>query len=248
MIIKAVLTGQSRGLGAALAGRLLERGIAVLGLARGRDAALALRFPETLRQVELDLADPAALAAWLVNSDLPTYLADAQTVLLINNAGTLQPVGPLPAQDPAAIARAVSLNIAAPLMLSAALAAWATGRPGLDLRIVHISSGAGRNAYPGWSLYGATKAALDHHARAAALDATPGLRICSLAPGVVDTDMQAEIRASRIEDFPMRSRFEALKREGGLLSPSACAERLLTHLLGEHFGRSPVADLRELAD
>lgn len=72
--------------------------------------------------------------------------------------------GSLADQDAAAVACAVSVNVAAPLMMSAALASQCADSA--DKRIVHISSVASRNAYPGWSVYCATKAALDQHARA----------------------------------------------------------------------------------
>jgi hypothetical protein len=243
-MIKAIVTGHTRGLGAAIAAKLLGRGIAVLGLARAHHPDLASRHPELLEQVGIDLADSAALAQWISGGALDAWLSDAGTALLVNNAGVVQPIGPLQTQDVATVASAIALNVAAPLMLSAAFAARC--RKGTDCRILNVSSGAGRNAYPGWSVYCATKAALDHHARAVVLDKSPGVRICSLAPGVIDTDMQAEIRSTGVERFPMRERFEAMKREGALASAEDCAGRIVDHLLGDAFGAVPVADLREL--
>lgn len=243
-MIKAILTGHTRGLGAALAENLLARGIAVLGIARKQNALLGKRFPGALEQAELDLSDSGALAGWLAGGTLARFIEGAGIVVLINNAGMLQPVGPLAGQDVKAIAQAVALNVAAPMMLAGAVAAAAAGAA--DTRIVHVSSGAGRNAVPGWSIYGATKAALDHHARSAALDRAPRLRICSLAPGVIDTDMQAQIRASTLEQFPLREKFDALKRQGSLSKPADCAQRLVDYLLSDQFGQLPVADLREL--
>jgi benzil reductase ((S)-benzoin forming) len=103
--------------------------------------------------------------------------------------------------------------------------------------------GISRNAHVGlFKRYPTT-----HHARAVALDQTPGVRICSLAPGVIDTDMQAEIRATSLEQFPLRERFEGLKRDGQLSSPTDCATRLVNYLLSDAFGNVPVADLREVA-
>jgi benzil reductase ((S)-benzoin forming) len=242
---KAILTGHTKGLGAALAAELMGRGIAVLGLARGSAADLAARFPQALVQVELDLADSAALAAWLAGGALTDWIAGAESVLLINNAGTVQPVGPLASQDPAAIARAVALNVAAPMMLASAVAAARGLRT--ETRIVHVSSGAGRSPYPGWSVYCATKAALDQHARAVALDQDVNLRICSLAPGVVDTGMQAEIRATPLERFPLRQRFDELKRAGELADPAQCARQFVDFVLDQHFGKSPIEDLRTVS-
>ena len=234
--VKAVLTGHSRGLGAAIAAELAGRGIPVLALARQQGAAT-----QGVTQVALDLSDTAALCAWLAGGTLKSYLADADTALLINTAGMLQPVGPLTGHDPAEIARAIGLNVATPLMLAAAVAALDVA----ERRVLHVSSGAGRNAYPGWAVYCASKAALDHHARAAALDQVDGLRIVSLAPGVIDTDMQAQIRATDVEQFPLREQFQALKANGALASPEDCAERLVAFALSPGFGAAAVADLRD---
>jgi NAD(P)-dependent dehydrogenase (short-subunit alcohol dehydrogenase family) len=243
-MMKAILTGHTRGLGASIAENLLSRNIAVLGVSRNRNAELEKQYPSLLEQAELDLSHPEAVAHWLAGDSLHRFLSGCKTVLLINNAGIVQPVGPIESQDMSVIARAVNLNIAAPMMLASAVAA-ASPDAG-DRRILQVSSGAGRNAYPGWSVYGATKAALDHHARSVVLDQTPNLRICSLAPGVIDTDMQAEIRASTLEQFPLRERFETLKRDGNLSDPKDCARLLVDYLLSEQFGQVPVADLREI--
>ncbi|AMM14308.1 short-chain dehydrogenase [Burkholderia sp. PAMC 28687] len=240
--IKAILTGHTRGLGAALADTLIARGIAVLGVSRTRSAVHASGL---LKEVELDLADINALQTWIETGALKRFVDGAHTVVLINNAGMLQPVGPVEGQDVGAIGRSVSLNVAAPLMLSAAVAASAPSV--LDRRIVHISSGAARNAYPGWSIYCATKAALDHHARAVALDHNRALRIGSVAPGVIDTDMQAEIRGTGLDAFPLREKFDDLKRSGQLSTPADAARKVLDYALSDAFGETPVTDVRELA-
>ena len=237
----AIVTGHSRGLGAALVDALLAQGRPVLALARGARGGLDAR----LREVALDLADAAALQRWLAAGELDTFIAGHACVLLINNAGTLDPVGPLSRQDPAQVGAAIALNVAAPLQLSAALASRVLPRGG-ELRVLHVSSGAARNAYAGWSVYCASKAALDQHARAAALDGVPGLRIVSVAPGVIDTAMQAQIRATDAADFPQRERFEALHERGQLIAPADAAGRLLAYLQDDAFGAQPVVDLRDL--
>jgi benzil reductase ((S)-benzoin forming) len=242
--ICAIVTGHTRGLGAALADDLLARGIRVLGVGRG---SLAGRETTSFKQTVLDLADTPAVEQWLATDALRTFIGEADCVLLVNNAGTVEPIAPCGAQDAGAIARAIAVNVAAPLMFANALASPNAAKAEASRRIVHVSSGAARNAYAGWSIYCATKAALDHHARAVVLDAPRGVRICSVAPGVVDTGMQATIRSTAVERFPLRERFEQLKQDGKLSTPEAAARQLIDYALSDAFGSTPTTDVRELA-
>jgi len=243
-MIKAIVSGHSRGLGEAVAEVLLARGASVLGLARHGNERLAARFPGTFAQATVDLADATAIQRWLETGMLGDWLAGARQALLVNNAGTIAPMGPPALQDPNEVARALTLNVTAPLMLAAAFCA--AGSAVADRRILHVSSGAARKPYSGWSIYCASKAALDHHARAVVEDKVAGLRICSLAPGVLDTEMQAAIRATSLERFPLRDRFAEMQRAGGLVAADDCARRLTDYLLGDAFGTEPTADLRDL--
>ena len=254
LVTKAIVTGHTRGLGAALVDALRAQGIDVLGLARSRRAqtadadadadADAAALPGRFAQVELDLSDTDKLAQWLAGDTLANFLRGAERALLVNNAGTIGPIGPCGVQPPADIARAVALNVAAPLMLCGAFSAATADVP--DRRIAHVSSGAGRNPYAGWNIYCATKAALDHHARAAALDGERGLRVASVAPGVVDTEMQGQIRGADEARFPMRERFAEMKRSGQLASPEHAAAQFVAYLLSDAFGQTPTVDVRSI--
>jgi benzil reductase ((S)-benzoin forming) len=238
----AVVTGHSRGLGEAIASHLLARGIRVLGISRHCNPTLASRF-SALEELTVDLADSFALARWLSGDVLERFVNGSRYPLLINNAGMLQPIGPAETQDVEAVSRTVAVNVGAVLMFSAAFAQ--TTMRAEERRILLVSSGAGRKPHAGWSIYCATKAALDHYARCVDLDRSPRLLISSVAPGVVDTEMQAEIRASSDERFPERPRFVALHRDKALPTPEQTGGRLVEYLLSEQFGREPVFDLRD---
>ena len=242
--MSAVVTGHSRGLGAAIAEELLRRDIPVLGISRKSNPGLAERYP-ALRETQLDLASDGAVRRWLESGALADWLEGRTLAYLVNNAGLLEPIGPLESQDAVAVMRAVGVNVGAALALSAAFAR--ATESATDRRIMHISSGAARHAYAGWSVYCATKAALDHHARAVALDQTPGLRVASVAPGVIDTDMQAEVRASTPSAFPELPRFLDLKREGKLNATSTVATQAVALLLSDAFGAEPVTELPRTA-
>lgn len=238
----AIVTGHSRGIGEAIATHLLALGVRVLGVARHENAELAKRFPP-LQQVQLDVGEPSALTKWLASGALGRFLDGSETPLLINNAGVLQPIGPLPTQDITLVSSAVAVNVGAVLMLSAAFTQATSSAS--QRRILYVSSGAGRKPYAGWSVYCATKAAIDQHARCVELDRTPNLLISSVAPGVVDTEMQAEIRGSTDDRFPDRPRFVALHRDKALPTPEHTGGRLVAYLLSDVFGRESVFDLRD---
>ncbi len=100
----------------------------------------------------------------------------------------------------------------------------------------------------GSASYCAAKAGLDHLARALALEEAAkdrGARVVSLAPGVIDTDMQTQLRAADPALFPERGRFVDLKTGGQLDTPAQAAGRLLAYLDRPDFGAQAVADVRD---
>lgn len=244
MKTRAIVTGHSRGLGEAIAAALLDQYVDVLGLSRKETTHLGARDGAAFSQFSVDLSDPATLMGQDLVDHLTRFVTGAKRVLLVNNAGIVEPVGPLGTGGMESIIKAVTLNVAAPLALADLFQA-AAGQIG-DRRILHISSGAGRRGMAGWGVYCATKAALDNHARAVREDAVTGLRITSLAPGVIDTDMQASIRESTEERFPAIEQFKAMKAEGILASPMQAGTKIARYLLSDDFGSDPVTDLRSL--
>ena len=246
-----ILTGASRGMGAAIAEQLLVPGHRLLGISRRSNAALTQRALEAAAdcdQWEADLAEPASVAArlqaWLAALDANSFASAA----LINNAAALTRIGPIDSVDSADLAMAMRVGLEAPVLLTAAFLrateGWAAQR-----RVLNISSGLGRRAMAGQASYCAVKAGLDHFSRALALDEAQrpnGARVVSLAPGVIDTDMQAQLRSADAAGFPELANFQALKDKGQLTSPADAAARVLGYLRRSDFGANPVADVRDV--
>ena len=245
-----ILTGASRGMGLAMAEQLLHPEHRLLCLSRQVNPALTAKAADaacTLEQWPRDLSlgtqAAADLGDWLGQLG-PTGLASAT---LINNAGVIARIGPLSASDPAELAQALRVGLEAPLLLAAAFLR-ATESWRLPRKLLNISSGLGRRAMASQAAYCAAKAGMDHFTRCVALDeaAKPhGARVCSLAPGVIDTDMQVQLRAAHAADFPDQANFVQLKTQGLLSSPADAAARVLAWLARSDFGATPVADVRD---
>lgn len=221
----AVVTGASRGLGAGIAERLAQHGL-VLGLC-------ARHRPDTPAGAEravtdaVDVTDAAALRSFAGQVERELGPID----LWVNNAGVLEPTGPQRHHDPAAVDRALLVNIGGVANGTRAFTSATSAAPGRRRVLVNISSGAARSVYQGWSIYGATKAAVDHFTEIVAAE-EPDLVCHAVAPGVIDTDMQACIRAEDESDFPAVERFRDLHRTGAWNSPAWVADHLCGLLAG----------------
>ena len=242
-----ILTGGSRGMGLALARQLLDAGHHVISIARQTNAGLQASAGSALEQWTLDLSDGAAAAQQLRQWLQAQRAAPWASATLINNAGVIPAIAPLSASDPLELARALRVGLEAPMLLSAAFLG-ATEGWGVPRKVLNISSGLGRRPMAAQAPYCAAKAGLDHFSRCLALEEAAkdaGARICSLAPGVIDTDMQVQLRGADPAAFPDRQNFANLKTGGQLTSPADAATRVLAWLERADFGTNPVADVRE---
>lgn len=246
-----ILTGASRGLGAAMAEGLLSPSRQLVCVARSPNPALAAKARSGGAPLDYrlcDLADGAATAR--LADSLGAALRAARGVsrfVLINNAGTIEPIGRVQALAALPLAGALQLNLAAAMLLTATFLA-ATDASGVERRVLNISSGAARYPVAGWSAYCSAKAALDMFTRCIVAEQASrpnAARACSLAPGVVDTGMQATIRAADAADFPSVERFRALHRDGALGAPGEVAARILAYLGRDDFGEREIDDIRE---
>ena len=246
-----ILTGASRGLGAALAQLLLSDKHSLLCISRSSSDALAAHARARgapLEQWKVDLERSveagAMLEQWL-RSRKPDLYASAT---LINNAGVIPRIGPLRDIDGEDLSSALRVGLEAPMLLAAAFLR-ATATWGVPRRLLNISSGFGRRPIAAQAAYCATKAGIDHFTRCVALEEAlrpDGARVCSLAPGAVDTDMQTHMRDADAAGFPDHSKILELKASGKLSSPTAAAAGVLAYLARPDFGADPIADVRDI--
>lgn len=175
--------------------------------------------------------------------------ANYAKAVLINNAGVVMPVGPLDKVDRVKLAHNLTVNLTAPMILTSLFVAATRGRV-MQRTVINISSGAAKRPVRGWSSYCAAKAGLEMATRVAAMEAETdtGLSIYALAPGVIDTPMQEQIRKCSEEDFADVQRFHHLKIEGLLRSAHDVAADILRLEKNQAFKNGGLYDLRELTN
>lgn len=169
-------------------------------------------------------------------------------VTLINNAGTVSPIASADRSDPGEVDAAIRLNLLTPMWLTSGFIKTIEKRK-LSGRVINISSGAAHSAYAGWSTYCAAKAGLDHFTRCVGIeqsDRVNPVTVVSIAPGVIDTDMQSQIRGMNKQDFPMLDKFVNLKESGALESADRVASRLVAFLDDGALKHGGIYDLRDL--
>lgn len=257
-----IVTGASRGLGEALTALLLARPAAqVLGVARQTSPvlqAVAERHGSVLEQLQMDLQDAGdaaqRLGHWL-DVWLSRYSRDwgeaGGELCLINNAALLPSrIAPLSETEAGAIDTVLRVNLHAPMLLTAqflrSTRVWAEARA-VPRKVLNVSSGLARVTMESMVPYSAAKAGIDQFTRCLAMEEARkphGARVCALAPGVVDTGMQQQLRSTVAQDFPGAKGFQFLHTAGRLLSAEMAARMTLDLLDSPDFGIEPLAELR----
>lgn len=200
----ALITGASRGLGHALAHDLASRGWDLI--VDGRDAATLATATARLQAAASDDATVTSIVGDVADDSHRADLAatadqHGRLDLLVNNAGTLgpSPLPPLATVPLVAVREAFEINTVAPLALVQRLLPVLRHTPGT---VVNVSSDAAVEGYPGWGVYGPSKAALDHLGAILAAE-EPSLRVLTIDPGDMRTDMhQAAFPGEDISDRP----------------------------------------------
>ncbi len=188
-----LITGASRGLGAALAREWARRGAALLLTARGVESLNAVAkelgdITDVLAE-PIDVTDDRRMSAF-IDTAIATF---GRIDVLVNNASTLggSPMPRLEDLGASAFFEVIDVNVRAPLKMTQLVLPHMRERG--SGTIVNVTSDAAVNAYPGWGAYGASKAALEHASRILAAElADTGVRVVVLDPGNMDTQMHRD--------------------------------------------------------
>lgn len=215
-----IVTGASRGIGAAVTRAAAGAGMKVVLNARSKDALTALSNAlgdDNTAVVAGDVSEEETCRR-IVASALERF---GRIDALINNAGILEPVGTLDTISGDDWARSLRVNVLGPMLMSqAAIPALRQSRG----RVINISSGAAVKAIRGWSAYCTSKAALNHFNRMLAAE-FPEITSIAVSPGLTATDMQVMIRSEGRGRMPDEEyqRFVDAHERGELRTPEAVA-------------------------
>jgi len=216
----AFISGASRGIGATLAERFACAGMNLVLCSRTPPATAP---SESVLAASLDVRDEKALEALVSQAEERFGAID----LWINNAGVLEPIQPIRDVSLEDFREHLDINLSGVFVGSKSYVRHLR-RLGKGGVLINVSSGAAWYAYAGWGAYCAGKSGVERLSEVLAIEeAEIGLRVHSIAPGVVDTEMQSLIRASSVENFPDVERFQERKREGDFNSAGFVAEEFL---------------------
>jgi len=228
-----VITGTSRGIGEALARRILTEGDTVLGVARSQSDSIQ---SDNYHHLSFDLTEISKIDTIMEKVSGIFEKRDFDFVCLVNNASATEPVGPVEACPSNKITSHVEIGLLAPMVLTSRFIQRFKDEK-IRKKVAFMSSGAAFTAMPDESVYCTSKAGLHMFAQCVGKEQENkenGFEIVSVGPGMVDTSMQKAVRAKNNEEFAMAEFFKQAYKEGRLQDPAQVAEKIYT-ILGNRY-------------
>ena len=242
-----LVTGASKGIGLELSLSLASSGINVILLARDTPA-----LEQSRDMVQLTLASVSSIVCDLAdNQSIDTAIVELKNNFqkidgIVHNAGMISPIMPMSKAPSDAWAENIQVNLIGVQRLTKGI--YSLMQASEHCRVTTISSGASLRPLESWSSYCVAKAGQDMWARCLAEEGKKdGITAISIAPGIVNTDMQKEIRSADSEDFPSLSSFVGYYENGDLSDAKDVAKKLLP-LITNHTNKQSGQrfDVREL--
>lgn len=246
-----IITGASRGIGAALTHKLIAPGNTLFAVSRNLNedlVELAASLNVPLFYYEADLSVREEAENFITDVFSKIHLASFDRIALINNAGMLEPVSPIKSIDFALAEKHLHLNLLTPMILSSVFLAQ-TANLDIPKVILNITSAASFNAYSGWSVYCSSKAGLEMFTQVAGLeqDTEPqAVKVFALAPGRIETSMQELIRTTDESLFPERDKFIRLHEEGKLSNPEDIAHIIYHTIFNFDIASGSIVNINQL--
>lgn len=237
------ITGASRGIGKALATTYFNNGWQVITFSRTTSD-----LPPQIKQIKIDLSKTEELSVAFKNAFAKVNIGRINRFTLINNAGRLGKIGAIENIPLFDIALSVQLNITAVMQMSG-LFIQKLQKTDATKTIINISSGAAINPYQGWSVYCASKAALDMFTKTVALEQESKefpVKITGIRPGVVATEMQQQIRNTSEKDFNSVGKFIDLYKTNKLSTPFDVATKIYNLEVNNLLNSGDIIDLRDV--
>lgn len=220
-----LITGTSRGIGEALAQTLLEEGNTVLGIARGRSAALK---SAKYHHLTMNLANASRLGQIMEKVDEIVGHKGFDFVCLVNSASAVEPLGAIEKCPANEIDAHVRISMIAPMILTSLfIRRFADGR--MRKKVAFITGGSAFTALPHESIYCGAKAGVTLFAQAVGLeqkDKECGFEVITIGPGMVDTYMHQVARSKNKEDYVWVDLAKDVYEKGELQDPGKVAEKL----------------------
>ena len=236
-----IITGGSKGLGKALTEKYKNEGYQIYSLARTPQAK-----KNHIAPIQIDLSDlkkSITVFETLLNQILEK---NPDSITFINNAGKLGKIDTLPNIPSGDIESTITLNYTTPMVLCSIFIKMLRDFKG-SKKIRNISSGAAHGSHHGWSVYCSTKSAMDSFSKTMAVEEEKSpypVHILSIYPGIIDTEMQAEIRKSKESEFSNVQRFIDMKKNNELSSPQVIADSIYQIDNDPHYESGEIVDVR----
>lgn len=247
----AIITGASRGLGEAIAKRLIQEQVAIISVSRTENdeiKQLALENKLFYMHYSCNLSLEKEVEEVFMEISHRIFLKNPKEIFLFNNAGMIEPIHTVGNSDQTPIVRNIQVNLIAPMLITNILLKNAQ-QTDSSVQVINITSGAAVRSIEGWSVYCSAKAGLNMFTQTAALEQAErktNHKIIAFSPGIMDTNMQETIRSSSNEAFKELEKFKEFKENSVLLSADVVAGALVALVLRGEVESGKVYNINDL--